>query len=450
MAAVTVAVRPGIDPLAHIDSARAQGTPWSSFAQPGREDFALATLGVAAQALGDGPARFDEIAARCGSVLEAALVDDQFDDPNAPPGSGIVWVGGFAFLDGAPSADIWRESPAAGFVLPRYAIARRGGASPQARLTIAVRMEPDSVVADELARVERDVEALRLDDSIDAAVFVPREGTATVSSVQPPEHYEHAVTEAAAEIRDGEYEKIVLAREVTLRREQAIDPVNAVRGLAEAFPECTSFAIGHDATTLIGATPELLIRREGRRASTMALAGSMRRGTDPETDKHLGEQLLSSRKNRNEHDIVVKRIERALGRHSAWVAAGESPELVKVKNIQHLATPIRAQLTEPRPVIELAGILHPTPAVGAEPWESAGPRIRALEGFDRGWYTGGVGWSDLFEDGEFHVALRSALIEGSQARLFAGCGIVGDSDPASELAETETKLQALLPVLSLS
>jgi isochorismate synthase EntC len=182
----------------------------------------------------------------------------------------------------------------------------------------------------------------------------------------------------------------------------------------------------------------------------MALAGSMRRGADPETDAHLGAQLMMSDKNRGEHAIVVERIERTLGRYSAWIAAGESPELVKFKNIQHLATPIRAQLTEPRPVIELAGHLHPTPAVGGEPWGEVRDRIKALEGFDRGWYTGGVGWTDLFEDGEFHVALRSALIEGPQARLFAGCGIVGDSDPAAELAETETKLQALLPVLSLS
>ena len=121
---------------------------------------------------------------------------------------------------------------------------------------------------------------------------------------------------------------------------------------------------------------------------------------------------------------------------------------MKVKNIQHLATPIRAQLTEPRPVIELAGLLHPTPAVGGEPWPAAGESIRSLEGFDRGWYTGGVGWMDQLEDGEFHVALRSALVQGDHAHLFAGAGIVGDSDPAAELAETETKLEALLPVLS--
>lgn len=450
VAAVTVNLPAGIDPLGHIAVAREAGDPWSSFAQPERDDFALATLGAAARAEASGPARFDEIAARCGSVLEAALVEDLFDDPQAPAASGIVWVGGFGFLDATPTADIWRESPSASFVLPKFAIVRRGGVDPQARLTITIRMEPDSVIADELARVEAGVERLRLDDDLESAVFVPREGAATIASVQPPEHFERAVAEASDQIRAGAFEKIVLAREVTLRREADLDPVNVVRGLAEAFPQCTTFAVGHDATTLVGASPELLIRREGRRASTMALAGSMRRGSDPETDAHLGEQLLSSVKNLKEHDIVVERIERSLGRFSAWVAAGEKPELVKFKNIQHLATPIRAQLTEPRPVIELASTLHPTPAVGGEPWPGVESRIRALEGFDRGWYTGGVGWTDLFEDGEFHVALRTALLDGPQARLFAGCGIVGDSDPATELAETETKLQALLPVLSLS
>lgn len=179
----------------------------------------------------------------------------------------------------------------------------------------------------------------------------------------------------------------------------------------------------------------------------MSLAGSARRGEDEATDRHLGYQLLISEKDNREHEIVVRQIERTLGKISAWVATGEEPELVKVKNIQHLATPIRAQLTQPRPVIELAGLLHPTPAVGGEPWPEVSAKIKELEGFDRGWYTGGVGWMDLLEDGEFHVALRSALIDGNQARLFVGAGIVGDSDPASELAETETKLQALLPVL---
>jgi salicylate biosynthesis isochorismate synthase/menaquinone-specific isochorismate synthase len=118
-------------------------------------------------------------------------------------------------------------------------------------------------------------------------------------------------------------------------------------------------------------------------------------------------------------------------------------------NIQHLATPIRAQLAQPVGAIELAGLLHPTPAVGGEPFEAASPLIPALEGFDRGWYAGPVGWTDLDEDGEFVVALRCALLRDRLARCYAGVGVVADSDPAAELAETEVKLQALLPLLAL-
>ncbi|MFL5866368.1 MAG: isochorismate synthase MenF, partial [Thermoleophilaceae bacterium] len=180
----------------------------------------------------------------------------------------------------------------------------------------------------------------------------------------------------------------------------------------------------------------------------VALAGTTRRSADPAVDDHLGEQLKRSRKDREEQAIVARRIERTLAPVSLWVAAAEEPGLAKVQNVQHLATPIRAQLKEPLSALELAGLLHPTPAVCGEPREVAEPLIPALEGLDRGWYAGGIGWTDLAEDGEFCVGLRCALLEGSTAHLYAGCGIVRDSVPAEELAESEVKLQALLPLLS--
>jgi salicylate biosynthesis isochorismate synthase/menaquinone-specific isochorismate synthase len=145
---------------------------------------------------------------------------------------------------------------------------------------------------------------------------------------------------------------------------------------------------------------------------------------------------------------VVRRIERTLEAVSVWVTASDEPVLVKVQNVQHLATPIRAQLADPLPAVELAGMLLPTPAVGGEPRAAALPLIPALEGLDRGWYAGAVGWTDLGEDGEFCVALRCALLRGRIAHLYAGCGIVRDSVPAEELAESEVKLEALLPLLS--
>ncbi len=450
IASVTVPLSPAVEPITCVEVAARSGGHWSVFAQPARDDFSLATIDVAHQIDTSSSSRFETIARAAGQALDGVLADDLFDDPTAPPGAGVVWTGGFAFLAAESYADTWRDFGAAQFVLPRASIVRRGGDQPQARLTLNVAARPGAILADELAQIEQVVDQLELDEPAATRAFVPRTGEAAITSVAAPEHFERAVEQAAEEIRAGAYEKVVLAREIVLRRERSIDPFNAVRGLTARFPECTTFAVSEGSTTFLGASPELLVRREGRRASTMALAGSMRRGADPETDAHLSSQLMTSGKNRSEHDIVVKRIEKVLGRFSAWVAAPESPEVVKMKNIQHLATPIRAQLTEPRPVIELAGALHPTPAVGGEPWDATRDRIRALEGFDRGWYTGAVGWMDLFEDGEFHVALRSALIDGPQARLFAGCGIVGDSDPAAELAETETKLQALLPVLEVS
>jgi salicylate biosynthesis isochorismate synthase/menaquinone-specific isochorismate synthase len=218
--------------------------------------------------------------------------------------------------------------------------------------------------------------------------------------------------------------------------------------LREAFPGCSVFAVSRGSASFIAASPELLLRRDGMRASTLALAGSTRRSADPAVDDHLGEQLLRSDKDRAEHAIVARRIERALRPHAVWVTAAPEPVVAKMANIQHLATPIRAQLAQPISAIELAGLLHPTPAVGGEPFAVAGPLIPALEGLDRGWYAGPVGWTDASEDGELCVALRSALLDGRTARCFAGVGVVADSDPAAELAETEVKLQALLPVLA--
>jgi salicylate biosynthesis isochorismate synthase/menaquinone-specific isochorismate synthase len=264
----------------------------------------------------------------------------------------------------------------------------------------------------------------------------------------PPQHYEAAVARAVELIRAARLEKIVLAREVQVHAPRAHDPHAVLGVLRDEFPSCFVFAVGRGDATLIGASPELLVRREGQRVSTLALAGSTRRSADPAVDAHLGEQLLRDRSYREEHAIVARRIERNLRPHAVWVAAAPEPELVQIANIQHLATPIRAQLASPMDALALAGTMHPTPAVGGEPLAAAEPLIPALEGLDRGWYAGPVGWTDATGDGEFCVALRCALLRGELARCFAGNGIVRDSDPAAELAETEIKLAALLPLLA--
>ncbi|HEV2785260.1 MAG TPA: isochorismate synthase, partial [Solirubrobacteraceae bacterium] len=357
-------------------------------------------------------------------------------------GAGLIAVGGFAFAPDGGASPHWDGFAPASLHVPEVSLARTGD---DVQLTVAALVSPDDVADDLLARVERRLAQLR---SAPLPLLDPDPvGRYHVSAGAPPEHYEEAVARAVQRIRGGELEKIVLAREVQVHAPAAHDAAAVFGVLRDGFPSCFCFCAGRGDAAFVAASPELLIRRDGMRASTLALAGSTRRSADPSVDDHLGEQLLQSAKDRAEQAIVARRIERALRPHSVWVAAAEEPVIVKMANIQHLATPIRAQLARPVGAVRLAGLLHPTPAVGGEPFAVAEPLIPALEGLDRGWYAGPVGWTDTNEDGEFCVALRCALLRGPLARCYAGVGVVRDSEPSAELAETDVKLAALLPVL---
>jgi isochorismate synthase len=412
--------------------------------QPEHAGFALATLGTATVVERRGPDRFTEVAAACRRLAEGALRDDPGDDPQAPPAAGPVFVGGFAFAPDGGESPEWTGLEPAQLVLPEIALARSHG---QARGTVTALLHGDESPAAVLERLERRLASL--DPEAEVPLFDPDPvESPRVASAAPPAHYESAVARAVERITAGELEKIVLAREVRVHSPRGHDAAALFGGLRAAFPGCYCYLIGAPGLAFAGASPELLVRREGARVQTVALAGTTRRSADPAVDRHLGEQLLASPKDCEEQAIVTRRIERRLGSKSVWVAAAEDPVLVHVQNVQHLATPIRAQLAEPQSALELAGLLHPTPAVGGEPWWRAADLIPALEGLDRGWYAGPVGWTDFAEDGELFVALRCALLRGHVAHLYAGDGIVRDSVPAEELAETEAKLAALLPLLS--
>ncbi len=426
------------DPSAVVTASRRPEEPWFCLEQPEHDGTALGALGQIRRLEEDGPARFARVAARWRALVAAARADDL----RGPGGSGLVALGGFAFAPGGSAGPAWSGFAPASLIVPEVSLARRG---PDTWLTVNLDVAPDDTVADALARVDRRLFELRAEPLplLDPAPV----GRYEVSSPMPPAHFEEAVARAVARIRGGELEKIVLAREVEVHAPAAYDPAAVFGLLRQAFPSSFVYAVGRGNATFVGATPELLIRRQGQRASTVALAGSARRSADPAVDDHLGEQLLRSDKDREENAIVARRIARALGPRAVWVSVAPEPVLVRVANIQHLATPIRAQLTASIDAIELAGLLHPTPAVGAEPSSAMGA-IPALEGFDRGWYAGPVGWTDASGDGEFCVALRCALLRDRVARCYAGGGIVRDSDPAAELAETEVKLGVMLPVLA--
>jgi len=439
LAALTSELDPLADPAAVVVASRRTGEPWFCFEQPERAASALAALGSVLDLEASGSQRFEDVGARWRELAAEAVTDER----SGAPGAGLVAVGGFAFAPDGGRSPRWSGFPPARLTVPEVAIARRGL---EVRLTLAALVAPDDDSDAVLDRITRRLAELR--DAPLPLLDPDPVGRSRIVSTMPPEHYEAAVARAVHHIRAGELQKVIVARTVEVHARRPHDAAAVFGVLRDGYPGCYAFAVGRGDQTFVAASPELLIRREGMRASTLALAGSARRSADPGVDDHLGEQLLRSAKDREEHAIVVRRIVQTLDRIALWVTAAPEPVLAKVANIQHLATPIRAQLRGGHDVVSLLARLHPTPAVGGEPWEVAGPLIPALEGLDRGWYAGPVGWTDAGGDGEFCVALRCALLDGELATCFAGVGVVRDSDSAAELAETEVKLEALLPVLA--
>ena len=430
------------DPVAVAFASRLASERWFCWEQPDRE-FALAGIGVAHEAASRGERRFLEVAEECSRVGGDRVIEEPV---GLPAGAGPVWLGGFAFDPEGGGSPTWSSLPPASLVLPEISLCRSAG---QTWMTVSAVVGPGQPGAERRAE-ELGARLAALRTATPLPMIDPHPtAAAEISGARTPGEFEATVRAATGRIEAGEFAKLVLAREVIVRAPAAHDPAALFGALREQFPACFCFCVGTPEAAFVGASPELLVRRSGAGISTVALAGSTRRSSDPAVDDHLGEQLLRSDKDRREQAIVAERIVRALRPLAVWVEAAPEPGLVKVANIQHLATPVIAQLADPHSAIELAGMLHPTPAVGAEPWsDRAAAAIAELEQMDRGWYAAPVGWMDATEDGEFCVALRSGVLRDRDAHLFAGVGVVAGSDPAAELAETEVKLEALLPLLT--
>lgn len=441
LASATAEFDEPVDPAACVLLARLGETPWAVLDQPDNDRSSIAGVGAAAELSAGGKDRFAEVARQWRQLVGSAMPSGL----NGPTGTGPIALGGFAFSSSESGAGPWSSFGAASMLVPSVALRRIGG---RTWLSLQAAPHPDDSVDELMESLVSDLS--KLDFAADLVGLHPEESVtpASVSSVLSAAHYESAVAGALDAIAEGRISKVVLAREVLVEREQPQDPAAVFAVLREVFPSCFNYAVSREGSVFVGASPELLVRREGSRATTIALAGSAPRSADPSVDDHIGERLLRSEKDRREQGIVTQRIVDSLDPFSVWVTAAQEPGIAKIANIQHLATPIRAQLRSAASAVDLLGALHPTPAVGGEPWNEAATVMSEVEGMDRGWYASPVGWTDAAEDGEFCVALRGALLNGRQARCYAGVGVVEGSDPASELAETELKLQAVLPVVS--
>jgi menaquinone-specific isochorismate synthase len=299
------------------------------------------------------------------------------------------------------------------------------------RLLVAVApgAELDQLLSDPLASLDAARESTTPPDHFE------------LTSVQSHESFKALVAEAVAAIERGAFEKVVLAREVAVVGNRPFAPSDLLARLRALYPSCVTFSLDH----FVGASPELLCRRRDSVVTSHPLAGTVARSGDPDEDERLARGLLASPKERGEHGIVVNAIVADLSGLAAEVTASPEPHLLELRNVVHLATTITGHLREPLPgALEIAVALHPTPAIGGWPRAAAIEWIADHEGLERDRYAGPLGYMDATGDGEWWLGIRSALLDGKRARLLAGVGIVADSDPAAELAETQLKLQALL------
>lgn len=272
----------------------------------------------------------------------------------------------------------------------------------------------------------------------------PEPSSFVVAPELDPADWCAAVAAARDELRAGVARKVVLARAVTVRADRPISRRAVLGRLLAAFPSCMVYATDD----LVGASPELLVARTGDRVRSHPMAGTAPRSSDPSTDARLAADLLASAKDREEHRLTIDMVHDTLLPWCSYLDEEAEPSIVAMANVQHLATRVEGRLSAPpASVIELVLALHPTPAVCGSPTDRALAIIRRLERLDRGGFAGPVGWVDAGGNGEWAVGIRCAELSGANARLFAGVGVVADSDPATELAETQAKLQALLTAI---
>jgi isochorismate synthase len=432
---------PARDPLQLFEAAGAERFFWERPAQ----GIALATSGAAQVIETHGPRRFEE-AARAARACFAAL--HPCGDPG-PSLAGPLLVGGFAFADAARGTGLWSGFPASRFVLPERISARADGATWH---TLVQRVEPGSdasQLADALrARLEH--EDARGEPACGWSETPGDTGCARtyrITADRPPEAYVALVDAAVAALCAGDLEKVVVARRVHLGCEGGFSAAGLLDTLRASYPSCASFAVGSGEACFVGATPERLLQLSGRRLETSALAGSAPRGRSPEEDARLALELVESKKEQAEHAVVVRELRGLLAPPCRELRAPEAPELLRLEGIQHLETPFSGTLHGDRHLLDLAAALHPTSAVAGAPRQAALAWLEHNESLERGWYGGAVGFVEPSGGGELSVALRSALLRGAAAHLFAGAGIVAGSRPQAELRETQLKLRALLTPL---
>jgi len=427
-----------LDPLAVLESIFEPDEPHFYTERPA-SDTAIAGAEIALAHETQGANRFTEVKEWMEETLRHTIA---VGDVSAPFG-GPHFFAGFAFHDEVGAEEPF---PAAFAFVPRWQVALAGKTTTAvANLLVA----PDADLAGLAQRVWRAHQKFRGFRYGAAAGVEGEQPGPTRFTTREAGDYRAAVGRALGRIEAGEFSKIVLARAQDLTADRPLHPLRMLNGLRQRFPDCYAFSFAHGrGPSFIGASPERLVRVSKGRLETEALAGSIRRGAGASEDAGLASALLRSGKDQREHREVIEDIVARLRPLGIAPEFPAQPQIRRLANVQHLHTPVQAELPASAHVLDVLAAMHPTPAVGGSPREAAVARIRELEGFPRGLYAGALGWLNARGGGEFFVGIRSALVEGAHARVFAGAGIVAGSAPDKEFAETELKFKAMLDALS--
>lgn len=434
-----------LDPIALYAAAAEADLEAALWLRPS-QGLALVGIGRAWAAEAQGEGRFADAETAWHAVLGSARVDREGVADGTPGGPTLL--GGLGFTGRVPHADDpWGPFGASSLVLPELLLATQGASA-----SVTAAGQAGVIAPRDLERTWTTLAARARADAPNPNGLVARPVFAplTTDSEQPDhEHWRRLVAMFAGAVGRGRIDKVVLARRLGLRSPVELDVPNALRRLAASAPESTIYAFRRGGRTFLGATPERLVRTDGRSFRTVAVAGTIGRGADAQEDARLAQDLLNSEKDREEHAIVVAAIREILAPVAEQIEVAREPGIMTLRFVQHLVTEIGGTVPEGNGLLSLGARLHPTPAVGGEPRETAVALIDEHEGFDRGWYAGPIGWLGADGDGELCVALRCGLVERTRAWLFAGCGIVADSDPDREWEESRIKLRAVLTALGI-
>ena len=435
------------DPLALLESLARNSAPGDTaheLISAGRmywerpaDGFAMAGIGAAAMFEHSGARRFVDTDIEWKALIDGAVIQN---DSRDVPGSGPVLMGGFSFEPDGPRTAMWSGFESSHLMIPALLVTSTPAGT---CVTINILVASDGRASADpgmLASLADSISSGALPVNFDASE--PAAAEINRTNLSTSEEWREIVQAAITEIHAGRLEKVVVARAMHVSSSETIDVFAMLRHLRSTYVQSFVFGIWQSGRALVGASPERLIRITGREVEASSLAGTIRRGATPSEDAANIAMLLESAKDLAEHAAVRNELHAALSDSCDDVRAPRKPSILTLPHVHHLHTSIRARLRENGSVLDLVAQLHPTPAVGGSPRDEALRFLEKHESLDRGWYAAPVGWLGL-DGGEFAVALRCAIVDDDEAVLFAGCGIVADSDPDLEYAESTLKLQAM-------